>query len=179
MKVDYRYLVTILCQISKISKFFQTFKKILAILPLTSVSPLLAAEPLPIIELTIADKTITAELAASPDSRSVGLMGRSYLPENHGMVLDFQISRPVALWMRNTKLPLSAAFIDEYGKILEIINLEPLNESIRRSTKPVRYALEMEQGWYLNNEITIGTRVNGLPSIDPLKHENVNSSMTQ
>ncbi len=104
-----------------------------------------------------------AEYARSPAERERGLMERTEMPADHGMLFRFDDFRRHCLWMKNTPLPLSAAFMDEEGRIVDIIDLQPLDTSIRCSQEPARYALEMNQGWFEAKEIKVGERVRGIP----------------
>jgi uncharacterized membrane protein (UPF0127 family) len=129
-----------------------------------------AAEPvfpqpaLPTVQLRIGDTTLTAEVADETAERIVGLMGRTELAENHGMLFVFSQPQPMSFWMRNTSLPLSIAYINAAGVIREIHDLQPFAETGARSALPdLLYALETPQGWFRKNKIFPGTRVQGLP----------------
>jgi len=120
-----------------------------------------ASEPL--LKLQIGGARVVAEYARSPAERERGLMERTEMPADHGMLFRFDDFRRHCLWMKNTPLPLSAAFMDEEGRIVDIIDLQPLDTSIRCSQEPARYALEMNQGWFEAKEIKVGERVRGIP----------------
>ena len=117
----------------------------------------------PPLELQVGDARLTAEYARTPAERERGLMERTEMPADHGMLFRFDDFRRHCLWMKNTPLPLSAAFLDEEGRIVDIIDLEPLNTAIRCSQGPARYALEMNQGWFEAKGIEVGERVQGIP----------------
>lgn len=121
----------------------------------------LASESL--LDLQIGGTRLKAEYARSPDERARGLMERTELPANHGMLFRFDDFRRHCLWMKNTPLPLSAAFMDEQGRIVDVIDLEPLDKTIRCSREPARYALEVNQGWFRQHQTTIGDQVSGIP----------------
>lgn len=122
-----------------------------------------ASEPL--LELRVGDARLEAEYARTPNERERGLMGRTEMPADHGMLFRFDELRRHCLWMKNTPLPLSAAFMDEQGRIVDIIDLQPLDTSIRCSQGPARYALEMNQGWFEAKGVEVGERVLGIPDI--------------
>lgn len=120
-----------------------------------------ASEPL--LELQVGDARLEAEYARTANERERGLMERTEMPADHGMLFRFDDFRRHCLWMKNTPLPLSAAFMDEEGRIVDIIDLQPLDTAIRCSQGPARYALEMNQGWFEAKGIEVGERVQGIP----------------
>lgn len=119
---------------------------------------------LPTVELDIGPVRVSAELAATPASRQQGLMGRQNLLADHGMLFVFPVETTTCFWMRNTPLPLSIAFIDSEGRIVNIANMQPMTETSHCPQSPVLYALEMQQGWFSDNGIKPGAQVQGLPS---------------
>lgn len=123
---------------------------------LTAASLGQAAEPL---VLRLGEHRLQAEYAATAEERQRGLMGRAELAADSGMLFRFDQFQRHCLWMKNTPLPLSAAFLDEEGFIVDLIDLEPLSETIRCSHEPARYALEMEQGWFADRGIRLGARL--------------------
>lgn len=115
---------------------------------------------LPTATIIIKDYTLTVELATTPTARSCGLSQRNELPPNHGMLFVFPDLRPRTFWMKDTKIPLSIAFLDESGKILSLQNMIPLQTDERyHSLQPARYALEVNQGWFERHGIEVGDRV--------------------
>ena len=128
----------------------------------TSAQPLTAAQ-LPRIELRIGSTTLTAEVAADDASRSQGLMFRESLPSDHGMLFVFQDASQYCFWMKNTVVPLTIAFIDASGHIINLADMRPLSLDTHCSLAPALYALEMEQGWFQRHKLTPGTKVQGLP----------------
>lgn len=140
---------------------------LLSMLGLAGLCPVVASEPQ--LELAIGTARVQAEYARSPNERARGLMERTDLPENRGMLFRFDEVRRHCLWMKDTPLPLSAAFIDEQGRIVDIIDLTPLDKTIRCSREPARYALEVNQGWFRRHGATIGQRLTGIP--DRAKHD--------
>ncbi len=125
--------------------------------------PAVPAEQAPKLRLQIGMHFIQAEVAATPESLSQGLMHRTQLGKNNGMLFIFENSGRHAMWMRNTPLPLSVAFIDDRGIILNIEEMEPLNDTSHSSVAPAKYALEMNRGWFAKRTIKAGDEVKGLP----------------
>ena len=108
----------------------------------------LAQSPLPVIELTAGIHRIEAEVAATLDTRMQGLMQRKSMPLQHGMLFVFpQVARH-CMWMRNTFVPLSVAFLDESGKIINVEDMQPQTEDNHCAARDARYALEMNIGWF-------------------------------
>jgi uncharacterized protein len=119
---------------------------------------------LPTAQLKIGNAPVEAEIADTPTSSERGLMYRSSMAENHGMLFVFDNPRKATFWMKNTKIPLSIAYIDKAGKILEIKSMKPFDETIVPSaTDKVGYALEMNDGWFNRHGISAGQTVQGIP----------------
>jgi uncharacterized protein len=129
----------------------------------TSPSDLLAGEAIPVITLSINQYKVAAEVVATPEQRANGLMNRFSLQPDHGMVFVFDRPQPLGFWMKNTYVPLSIAFIDASGKIVNIEDMKPLDESTVWSRGPSLYALEMRQGWFAAKGVGPGDTVRGLP----------------
>ena len=119
-----------------------------------------ADEPL---RLRLDGHELHAEYAQTVAQRERGLMGRRELAADSGMLFRFDEVRRHCLWMKDTPLPLSAAFFDEDGVLVDVIDLEPFNTQIRCSQRPARFALEMDQGWFAERGIGPGTRLEGIP----------------
>ena len=118
---------------------------------------------LPVTELSAGIHIIQAEVADTEPTRRIGLMHRSSLPDNNGMLFIFDIPDLQCFWMRNTPLPLSIAFIADDGTIINIADMAPQTDDAHCSARPVRYALEMAQGWFATHGIQAGNRIGGLP----------------
>ena len=118
---------------------------------------------LPIIELKAGMYRIEAELADTPAARQTGLMYRTFMPTNTGMLFVFPEKAIHCFWMRNTKLPLTIAFIDDDGKIVNLSDMEPETQNNHCPRGPVRFALEMNQKWFAQRAIGPGTVIQGLP----------------
>lgn len=130
----------------------------------------IAAETLPLTPLRIGQHQVTAETAATEQTRTLGLMHRKQpLPENHGMLFVFDAAGFHAMWMQNTYIPLSVAFIDDAGTILNIADMTPLTTDAHTAAGFARYALEMNQGWFRARGIKSGAKVEGLPAVAPKK----------
>ena len=120
------------------------------------------AAQMPRIELTAGFYRIEAEVAANDPNRMQGLMHRRSMPANQGMLFVFAQPERHCMWMRNTLLPLSVAFLDEEGRILNIENMLPRTEDNHCAAKAARFALEMNLGWFASKGIKPGSRIGGL-----------------
>ena len=124
-------------------------------------APVIAAD-LPTVDLAINGHRIVAEIAATQDTRTTGLMHRFSLQRDHGMLFVFQEPQPLAFWMKNTYVPLSIAFIASDGSILNIEDMAPQTENTHLSRGLALYALEMKKGWFAEHGIGSGAAVRGL-----------------
>jgi uncharacterized protein len=122
-----------------------------------------ALPPQPTTQLTAGIHLITAEVVADSASMMRGLMFRERMDTNHGMAFVYPEKTSVCMWMRNTLLPLSVAFIDDDGAIVNIEDMAPLTETTHCARKQVRYALEMNLGWFAQRGIKPGAKITGLP----------------
>ena len=116
------------------------------------------------VDLRIRTFVVSAEVAATPPARQQGLMYRKHLPADAGMVFVFPELDYHSMWMVNTYVPLSAAFIDDQGVILNIADMQPLTTNPHSAAKPARFVLEVNQGWFAARGIKAGDRVLGLPA---------------
>src|SRR5690606_7318779 len=121
------------------------------------------ARLLPTSTLNVGGVDVHVEVAATQANRNRGLMFRESLPQDHGMLFVFEHDNMQCFWMKNTLLPLTIAFIDAEGRIINMHDMRPHDETSRCPTRPMRYALEMAQGWFLQHGIKAGQQVNGLP----------------
>lgn len=141
--------------------------KALAISALALATGLAAAQDAPqqlrSIPLTAGMHVIQAEVAQTDRERAIGLMHRKDMPANHGMLFVFDEASPQCFWMRNTLLPLSIAFVADDGSIVNIADMKPMDETSHCSTKPVRYALEMNKGWFAKRGLKAGSKLKGQP----------------
>jgi uncharacterized membrane protein (UPF0127 family) len=123
----------------------------------------LAQQPsLPRVQLGAGMYLIRAEVADRDDTRATGLMHRTSLPDNGGMLFVFDAAEIHCMWMKNTLLPLSVAFLDASGDIINIADMQPLSEDTHCAARPARYALEMKQGWFAERGIRAGMKLRGL-----------------
>ena len=118
---------------------------------------------LPRIEITAGMHRIEAQVAASPQERQTGLMHRKEMPAHEGMLFVFEQPATQCFWMKNTLLPLTAAFVADDGTIVNLADMKPQTEDSHCSAKPVRYVLEMNQGWFAKRGIKAGTKLGGAP----------------
>lgn len=133
----------------------------LLLLSIALAAPPLAAQ-LARIELSAGFHRIEAELAADQATRMQGLMNRRSLPANHGMLFVFVQAAQHCMWMRNTYLPLSVAFLDEEGHIINIEKMQPESEVNHCASRAARYALEMNRDWFDSKGIQPGMRITGV-----------------
>lgn len=117
---------------------------------------------LPAVTLIANGHNISAEVADSPDKREVGLMNRFSLRPDSGMLFVFQKAEPLSFWMKNTYIPLSIAFMDSSGRILNIENMAPQTETPHWSNGAALYALEMRKGWFVDNGVAVGDHIEGV-----------------
>ena len=104
---------------------------------------------------------IQAQVAANPDQRSVGLMHRAEMPQSEGMLFAFEQATQQCFWMKNTLLPLTAAFIADDGTIVNLADMKPQTTDAHCSEQPVRWVLEMNQGWFAKRGIKAGFKLQG------------------
>lgn len=114
---------------------------------------------LPQVEIRAGMHLIQAEVAADGPTRQRGLMMRERLGPNEGMLFVFEQKAGHCFWMKNTLIPLSIAFLDDDGSIVNIADMQPHAEDSHCPVRPVRYALEMEQGWFARRGLKAGTRL--------------------
>ena len=115
------------------------------------------------IDLTAGMYRIDTQLAQTPQQREIGLMFRKEMPQQEGMLFIFEVPGVQCFWMRNTILPLTAAFVADDGTIVNLADMKPMSEDSHCSAKPVRYVLEMNQGWFDKRGIKAGAKLGGAP----------------
>jgi len=118
---------------------------------------------LPTVELKTGIYRIQAELADTPKAREVGLMNRTSMPTNSGMLFIFEQKAGHCFWMNNTKIPLSIAFIADDGKIVNIEEMQAETTNNHCPKAAIRYALEMNKQWFSERVIVPGSVISGLP----------------
>ena len=112
--------------------------------------------------LVIGGHRLTVEVAATPETRATGLMNRFSLQPDHGMLFVFEAPQPLSFWMKDTYVPLSIAFVDTRGRIVNIEDMRPQDESPHFSKGLALYAIEMRQGWFAAKGIGAGDLVEGI-----------------
>ena len=115
------------------------------------------------ITLSAGMHNIRAELALTPEQRQKGLMYRRDLASHQGMLFVFEDATPQCFWMRNTPTPLTIAFVADDGSIVNLADMKPFDESSHCSARPVRFVLEMNQGWFAKRGIKAGFKLVGAP----------------
>jgi uncharacterized membrane protein (UPF0127 family) len=128
--------------------------------------PVGAQEPqteLPRVKLQAGMYLIDAQVAQTPGQREIGLMFRQEMPQNEGMLFVFEEPSQQCFWMRNTLIPLTAAFIADDGTVVNLADMKPKTLDSHCSDKPVRYVLEMNQGWFSRKAIKAGYKLSGPP----------------
>lgn len=123
-----------------------------------------------LVSLTIGDNELWVEVADDPDERARGLMYRDGLPWDRGMLFIYGESRHLGFWMKNTRVSLSIAFIQDNGRIAEIRDMKPFDENTVESSVPCLYALEVNQGWFEKKGVKVGDRVVGISSLPPARN---------
>ncbi|MBO9652017.1 MAG: DUF192 domain-containing protein [Variovorax sp.] len=116
---------------------------------------------LPRVRITAGMYQIDAQVAQTPQQREIGLMFRKEMPQSEGMVFVFEQPATQCFWMRNTLLPLTAAFVADDGRIVNLADMQPMTEDSHCSREPVRFVLEMNQGWFARKNIKEGTKLGG------------------
>jgi hypothetical protein len=128
-----------------------------------------AAAQLPEITLSLNAQRLTVEVANTEEARAQGLMHRRMLPESRGMLFVFREPALHGMWMVNTYVPLSVAFIDDRGVIINIADMDPHTRMTHSAARPAKYALEVNRGWFASRGITPGMRVEGIERAPPAR----------
>jgi uncharacterized protein len=115
------------------------------------------------VKLSAGMNIIDAQLALTPEQRQIGLMLRKEMPQHEGMLFVFEQPAQQCFWMKNTLLPLTAAFVADDGTIVNLADMKPQTTDSHCSTRPVRYVLEMNQGWFDKKGIKSGSKLGGPP----------------
>lgn len=115
------------------------------------------------IKLSAGMHLIDTQVAASPEQRATGLMFRKDMPASEGMLFVFEQATQQCFWMKNTLLPLTAAFVADDGTIVNLADMKPQTTDSHCSAQPVRYVLEMNQGWFAKKGIKAGFKLGGKP----------------
>jgi len=118
---------------------------------------------LPRTKLSAGMHMLDVQLAQTPEQRQIGLMFRKEMPQHEGMLFVFEQPATQCFWMRNTLIPLTAAFVADDGTIVNLADMKPQSDDSHCSTKPVRYVLEMNAGWFAKKQIKAGYQLGGQP----------------
>lgn len=141
-----------LLQIAFVVVFFELFF-------ISSCSAQMRKESITIINQNGEEKIVEAEIAITVEEHQNGFMERKKIPEGTGMLFVFDRDQQLSFWMKNTPTALSIAYIDSKGVIRDIFDMEPFSLEAILSTRSVRYALEVPQGWFEKNNIKVGNKV--------------------
>ncbi|MCU0761583.1 MAG: DUF192 domain-containing protein [Hydrogenophaga sp.] len=145
-----------------ISRRHSTIRLLVLALAWPAVSA--AQEPqldLPRARLSAGMHQIDAQVARTPAQRQIGLMHRKEMPQHEGMLFVFEQAAVQCFWMKNTLIPLTAAFVADDGTIVNLADMQPLSEASHCSERPVRYVLEMNQGWFERRRLSAGFKLGG------------------
>jgi uncharacterized membrane protein (UPF0127 family) len=104
---------------------------------------------------------IDVQIAQTAEQRQIGLMFRKEMPQAEGMIFVFEQPATQCFWMKNTVLPLTAAFVADDGRIVNLVDMKPMSEDSHCSKEPVRFVLEMNQGWFARKNIKEGSKLGG------------------
>ena len=124
---------------------------------------------LPAITLQAGMHNIRAAVAKTPGERQIGLMYRREMAQHEGMLFIFDEATPQCFWMKNTPLPLTIAFLEDDGTVVNLADMQPQALDSHCSAKPVRFVLEMHQGWFAKRGIKAGARIGGAPFAPAVK----------
>src|SRR5450759_1598723 len=136
---------------------------LVALLGSSSYAQNSAQMELPRTKLSAGIHLIDTQLATNPEQRETGLMFRKEMPASEGMLFVFEQPAQQCFWMKNTLLPLTAAFVTDDGSIVTLADMQPQTTDSHCSAQPVRYVLEMNQGWFRKKGIKTGSKLDGKP----------------
>jgi uncharacterized membrane protein (UPF0127 family) len=141
--------------------YTQTFKKVYIFLLFLVLCGSVSChrKEMPRVTLSVNGRPLTAEIARTKNQRTQGLMYRDLLPRNEGMLFVFRQDKILSFWMKNTKIPLSIAFLDKTGQVTDIFHMEPYSLIPVTSRSKCRYALEVNLGFFKASGLEIGDRI--------------------
>lgn len=145
------------------NKFLKLYSVFFMLLVLSARAQNVPQLDLDRITLTAGMHRIDAQVAATPQQRMIGLMHRKDMPMHEGMLFIFEEQSQQCFWMKNTLLPLSAAFVADDGTIVNIADMKPQSTVSHCSKEPVRFVLEMNQGWFAKKGLKAGSKLFGSP----------------
>ena len=140
----------------------KSFVTVVLLAPILSSINASAQYAIPQIDLTAGMYRIEAEVVTTPEQRATGLMRRAEMPAQHGMLFVFPQEMRHCMWMKNTLLPLSVAFLDRAGRIINVEEMQPQTEDNHCAKAEARYALEMNLGWFKTRGLSRGVQIVGL-----------------
>ncbi|MFZ9616277.1 MAG: DUF192 domain-containing protein [Fluviibacter sp.] len=126
------------------------------------LSAMAQAANLPVIRLSAGTGNLEVEVASNKAQRSLGLMNRASMPESRGMLFVYPAPAYFCMWMKNTKIPLSVAFIDAQGQVINIEDMAPQTETNHCTQRNATYALEANRGWFAKHGVVAGSQIIGL-----------------
>ncbi len=136
-----------------------------------NIAPPPPQSDLPRSTLQLGKAKLSVQIASEDRERAIGLMSRTSLPADEGMLFVFPVADKQCFWMRNTLIPLSAAFVADDGRIINLADMQPLSDEAHCSAQPVRFVLEANQGWFAQHGIKAGSRITGSPFAVPTKQK--------
>lgn len=140
---------------------------IACLLPVIAWALPVAAGAAPLLELSAGIHRVEAEVANSNETRSFGLMHRRNLPSHRGMLFVFDAPALHCMWMRNTLIPLSVAFLDEQGRVINVEEMQAQTEDNHCAARPAKFALEMNGGWFRQRNLGTGSAIKGIDRAPP------------
>jgi len=146
---------------STLKVLFQSFAAVALCAPLWAAAQQGPQLDLQRMKLSAGMHLIDAQVARTPEQRQIGLMMRRDMPQQEGMIFIFEQASRQCFWMKNTLLPLTAAFLADDGRIVNMANMKPQTEEAHCSDEPVRYVLEMNKGWFAKKGIKSGSKLGG------------------
>ena len=126
-------------------------------------------QDLPAVTLGAGMYNIRAQVATTPQQHQIGLMFRKDMPVHEGMLFIFDTPTTQCFWMRNTLLPLTIAFVRDDGTVVNLDDMKPMTEDSHCSAEPVRFVLEMNQGWFAKRGFKAGLKLTGSPFAPSVK----------
>lgn len=148
-------------QLSPPAKFFRPLAFAVLIAPLCAATQTGPQLDLQRTKLSAGMHLVDVQIAQTPEQRQIGLMMRREMPQQEGMIFVFEQTSRQCFWMKNTLLPLTAAFLADDGRIVNMADMKPLTEDAHCSNEPVRYVLEMNKGWFAKKGIKSGSKLSG------------------
>lgn len=140
----------------------QCFAALLLVVTGTAIAQGQPQMDLPRIQLSAGMHLIDAQVAQTHEQRQIGLMHRAQMPVTEGMLFVFEQPATQCFWMKNTLLPLTAAFVADDGRVVNLVDMQPQTTDSHCSAEPVRFVLEMNQGWFAKRGVKAGSRIGGL-----------------